>query len=293
MIKYCDKIVYVNKDSTYSGKVINYLKNKKIPYYSSSEHQLTTEFLDKHVNNNKTLFVVCGGDGTINHFTNAYMGLSSKKRELISLRVVPCGRANDLARNLGIILNLSSVLKLEGKQKKIDLIKINHFYFLTGGGLGLPVEIISDTNRFGNNSIGKILKSSLGDLIYVFFTLKKFLFGVTGITDSESNDFFAVYFMNQSFIGKRFVISSDSKNDDGLFEVVLVRKPKSFLHSIKTLRYGMSGNLDHLSIVRKVRCNQFYLKLSKKSFAMFDGELIGPENTFVIKIIQKSLNLIY
>jgi diacylglycerol kinase family enzyme len=211
-----EKIILVNLDSNNSKKVINYLNKTNQNYYSSNDVEVSRGIIKQKLNQGYKEFIICGGDGSINKFINEYQKLSLNKRKSINLGIIPCGRANDLARALNLPLNTEKAFDIiqNRKTRQIDIIKVNNSVFITGGGLGLPAEIIVDVNKLSKNSFTRIIKKLFGDSIYLWVTLKKFIFGYEGIED-EKNKLLAVYILNQSFIGKNFNLAPEAKNNDG------------------------------------------------------------------------------
>ena len=123
---------------------------------------------------------------------------------------------------------------------------------ITGRGLGLPSEIIEDVDNFSSGFVGNFLKSILGDQLYFIFTIKKFIFGYKGIEikSKKDNRLLAIYIMNQSFLGKKFDISPEAENDDGYFDVKIVKIPPSFLSNFITLSKSVKGELSDLSWIK-------------------------------------------
>src|SRR3989344_8598440 len=123
-------VFIVSKDSAHSKKVISLLEREKIKFYFRYNLQELEKFILTKARDGSKNFVICGGDGTINKFVNIVMKLPKKMREQIKIGIIPCGRANDLAKNLGISLDFEEALKLnsEKRYKKIDLVKVNEDY---------------------------------------------------------------------------------------------------------------------------------------------------------------------
>ena len=191
------QIILVNLKSNNARKVINYLESNNIRYFLIDQ-------VKKKIREGNTEFVICGGDGTINQFINLIMKLPVKQKNSITFGIIPCGRANDLARYMKIPLEIESAFKKikEKNTKKIDVIKVNDMYIVTGGGVGLPSETVQDLDNFSSGFFGKYLKKCLGDLSYLIFTLKKFIFGYLGVevmSKSTSDKLLAIYILNQPF----------------------------------------------------------------------------------------------
>lgn len=287
-----EKIILVNLDSNNSKKVINYLNKTNQNFYSSNDVEVSKGIIKQKLNQGYKEFIICGGDGSINKFINEYQKIHLNKRKGISLGIIPCGRANDLARALNIHFNIEKAFDtLQNKKtKQIDIIKVNNSCFITGGGLGLPAEIIVDVNSLSKNLFTRAIKKILGGSIYLWITLKKFIFGYTGIEDTR-NKLLAVYILNQSFIGRNFNIAPEAKNNDGYLDAKFVKIPSTLLSKFKTLSKGSKGEIDKLNWVSKEKVKKLNIILKEPSYFMGDGELFEKGREFKIKVIPKAINI--
>ena len=285
-------MILVNLESNNSREVITYLKENNLEYYLAESIERSKKLIQEKVVQGYRDFVICGGDGTINKFINEYQKLPLNKRKQITMGIIPCGGANDLALSLNIPFNIKKAFEVikKRKTKGLDLIKVNKSYFITGCGLGLPAEIIIDVNKLSKNIFTKALKKILGESIYLWITLKKFIFGYNGIQDTK-NKLLAIYILNQSFIGKNFNIAPEAKNNDGYFDVKIVKIPPTFLSKFKTLSKGSNGEIDQLNWVEKKKERNLILKLKESSYFMGDGELFEKGNLFNIKVIHNAINV--
>lgn len=287
--------IILNPEAYGFKKVKKHFDENNIKYYVSYEKDHLIEIVSKKINEGIERFVLCGGDGTINRFINSVMKLPDKNKTIF-IGIIPCGRANDLARYMNIPLEVENALKTLDKNevKTIDLIRVNNNYLVTGGGIGLPTEIVKDSNRFSYTYAGRLLKNILGNLLYPMITLKKFIFGYEGIefNSIERNKLLGIYVLNQPFIGKRFNLAPDAKNDDGIFEVKIIKIPPSFISNFITLSKGINGKLSELEWVKEKSSKNMSFSITKPSYFMGDGELLVKGNNFRIEIVPKSINLI-
>jgi diacylglycerol kinase (ATP) len=285
------QIIIVNPKSNNAKKVIRYLDSEKIAYYLS-------DMLKKKINEGFKEFVICGGDGTINRLVNLVMKLPEKERSSIKIGIVPCGRANDLARYLDIPLDVRAAFERldENNTKRIDLIKVNDNYVITGGGIGLPSETVEDVDNFSTSFLGKYLKKPLGDSIYFIFTMKKFIFGYKGVeimSKESSKKHLAIYVLNQPFIGKRFYLAPEAKNDDGQLHIKIVEIPPTFGNHFKTLTNGLKGDLDELKWVKGKKSRKIIINLNEPLSFMGDGELLKPNKKIQIEIVPKAITIFH
>jgi len=243
-------IIIDNSDPKKSRKLKKIIKayHPNIDLIRTNESKDMNNVLKSKLHKDLRLVISAGGDGTINHIINSIMKIDKDLIKNINFAVLPCGTTNDLANQLSMSKDIKTALKqiLKGKIKKIDLIKVNNNYFITGGGMGLPAQIVEDSNKFSLTFFGKLIKRNMKDFIYFISTLKKFLFGYKKLRLIESEELknielLAIYVLNQSFIGKRFNIAPEARNNDGYTDIKFVKIPPTFLSNFTTLSRGTKG----------------------------------------------------
>jgi diacylglycerol kinase family enzyme len=111
-------IILINTESTDSIKAISYCKKEKLNYYICKTKQEMSTIINTKLDEGIFNFYICGGDGTINSFVNVYMKLPKHKKKNIILGILPCGRANDLAKELSISSDINVTYK-QASQNRI------------------------------------------------------------------------------------------------------------------------------------------------------------------------------
>lgn len=201
------------------------------------------------------VFLVAGGDGTINEVVNGMM----KSEVRPSLAILPSGTANDIASILGVPRNLYLALRMYMKQKPVmmDVNQMNDRYFVYTAASGVLSKISYDVSR---RHVKKY-----GYLAYVFAAMKDFVqeynYPIHIEYDGKvlDTDCMMVLGLNSNRVGgMRLVNFSRSKLNDGLFELRVFtsrrrfrrfRLASSFIRGGKKLRedFHLVGN--HFSIV--------------------------------------------
>jgi diacylglycerol kinase (ATP) len=291
-------VFIVNVKSAQGTRVLNFLNQKDQKVVCCNTKTNMTDILDTYMKNGVSKFVVCGGDGTINSFVNSYMQMPTIKRSKILLGVLPCGKANDLLRILYTGASIEEVfnrLLTNNKEKKIDLVKVNQHYFITGGGIGLPSDVVKTTLSL-SSKYPKL--NGLRDLMYYLVVIKKVFFGYCGADNFNLNNkeykgkHMLIAIMNQEFIGKRFMLSPGAKNDDGLIDVCILPKLNS-LSDLKTVIAVTKGKHQHINDAILIKDKRIILNTEKKVSFMADGEIIDFDNHFDISIVPKAVTLFY
>lgn len=108
--------------------------------------------------------VIGGGDGTISSVVNLLA-----KRPDLSLGILPVGTGNEVARTLGIPLDLEGACRViaEGRVETVDLAEANGNYFLHTALIGYPARL--------NHSVPSWLKARFGKLAYTYALLGSIL----------------------------------------------------------------------------------------------------------------------
>lgn len=180
-----------------------------------SAHQLARKAVDR----GDTLVIAAGGDGTIEEVATGLIHSPA------TLGILPLGTMNNLARALGIPLDLpdAALLLAIGATRRVDVGRVVtpddriEGYFWETAGIGLsaiatPMGEDAEKGRWSN------LLSKLGDF---------FAFTSTGMTiqcDDEAllqSQTHLVTISNAPLFGNNMLVAPEAKIDDGLLDVVV------------------------------------------------------------------------
>lgn len=167
------------------------------------------------------LIIAAGGDGTLYEIIN---GLAPKKNRP-PLGILPVGTTNDFARATGIpkAWDYAVDLILSQHTRPIDVGKSNDRYFINIAGGGSLTELTYD--------VPSRLKTMIGQLAYYMKGLEKMThlrptelkFEAHGVGEFHE-EFMMFLICNSNSVGGFEKLAPDSKPDDGLLDVLLVRK---------------------------------------------------------------------
>ncbi len=223
------------------------------------------EFLKEHMpdDNEKTILVIAGGDGTLHRAINA---IPPENIEKYLFGIMPGGTANEFAKSLGLSLIFEEAASVIASKKSVFKGKLGilnkHNRFATGFLYGISCHVLRETPEQAKFYFGSYAYPLPG------------LFAITNYQDFirnfrvNSKKFTTAYLLinNASLISKNIPVNEIKGEDKNLFSFV-------YLHSCATFR-----DLTRLAIKNQIRNNVledpalFYdqkhsLKLS------FDGEL--------------------
>jgi YegS/Rv2252/BmrU family lipid kinase len=243
------------------------------------------------------IIVAVGGDGTVNEIINGTIGSN------IPIGIIPYGTANDLASYLGIPKDIEKACDLinNANVRSVDLIKVNNWFFITSGGIGLPCDVLAEIKNSKRQRIpGRRIFSFLGGKIYalalLMVLLKRKHYG-RQIKLRAKNHLYnievsSLVIGNQPYLGRSFKVLPGAINNDGAFDVCIIENSKNRIRFIITLIKTLTGNHIKNKDVTLFRTNNISIK-SDKSLEFFgDGELGLKDTSFNIQIIPGGAKII-
>ena len=289
----------INPNATLAKKAKTILNQRNIKYVINYSKKNLKNLLNEKIKEGYNNFIIAGGDGTINNFINAYMRFPLGIRTSIKVGFLPCGKTNDLSAAIKMPLDINKALDLllRGRYIERDIIRVNDCYFITGGALGLPMEVVQDVYEFSNSKFGKIISNSARSLVYYLFVVKKMILGYKGIKNltyknHKISKLMLAFISNQSFIGKRFILAPDAKNNDGIFEVCFIKKPKNIFFDFYVLHKVINEKHLRMKNITQISTKKIKITTDKKMGFMGDGELLCKSDTFEIQIVPRAVKVI-
>lgn len=169
--------------------------------------------------------VCCGGDGTLNEVVT---GLLAHPEAMPTLGYLPAGTTNDFSKTLKLPANLmrAAQIAVERSPCPCDLGEFNGRPFIYVAAFGVFSEVSYATPQNSKNVLGH-LAYVLGG-IKSLAQLKPCHMKVTHDGETLEGDF--IYGMVSDSVsvgGFRGLKEKDVKLDDGLFEVMLVKNPRT------------------------------------------------------------------
>jgi YegS/Rv2252/BmrU family lipid kinase len=187
--------------------------------------------LKKHIIEEKfTDVIVCGGDGSVSTITSFLLDVD------VNIGIVPTGSGNGLALAAGIPYSTERALKIifDGHASLVDGFKINDKFSCMMCGIGCDAQIAHD---FANRKI-RGLKTYLQLSAMQYFKAQSFNFTIKTKDLSTDVDAFFITISNSNQFGNNITIAPRASLNDGLFDIVIVRKmhklmlPFALLHQI-------------------------------------------------------------
>ncbi len=244
-----------------------------------------TEIVKKNYEG-KDLIVCCGGDGTLNETINGVMDVPSR----VPIGYIPTGSTNDLATTLGISTDIDKAtdLIMSGKLNSYDVGLLNNRYFSYVAAFGALTRASYATSQK--------LKNKIGHLAYILSgfaewkNIKPVHMKIEYDGGVIEDDFSFGAISNSTSVSGVFKFNKDDvRLNDGLFEILLVRKVKAITAPIvlgKVIRQKYDGE------------QILFLKTSKVKLTSpeevpwtLDGEYGGSHKMAMINVLSKAIEI--
>lgn len=172
--------------------------------------------------------VCCGGDGTLNETVSGLMGVHSTMRPVLGY--IPTGTTNDFSHNLSLPRGTEklALAACGGVPRAIDLGRAGESWFTYVAAFGLFTDVSYSTPQSVKNMLGHtayLIEGASRLASVQSYTMRvecgerviedEFIYGMVGNTVSVGG----LLNLPQALV----------KLDDGIFEVLLIRKPKNAL----------------------------------------------------------------
>jgi YegS/Rv2252/BmrU family lipid kinase len=207
-----------------------------------------------------------GGDGLVGALAGAI-------RDAGTLAVLPAGRGNDFARELGIPADIASACRViaTGDERRLDLAEVNGKAFVCIASTGFD----SDANRIANAAPPR-----LGRLVYVYGALRALAAWkpaqFTVDVDGERTELrgWSVAAANSAFYGGGMRLAPHARLDDGALDVILVGEC-SALRYARTLPTVFRGAHVRAPMVHELRGAELRVDADRPFTVYADGDPIG------------------
>ncbi len=226
--------------------------------------------------------IIAGGDGSVNEAVEGLMGMAAAPE----LAVVPLGTANDLALSGKVPEETEMAMEFAFTQDAvpIDVIQMNDSYILNAASLGQAAKVTQRTPAFLKGVVGKYAYS-LSSLISFFDTAAPVPF----VDNHEnSNEYIFGYICNGQKCGGGFEVAPDSKINDGLMDVLLIKKFD--MTNIANITFDLWQNNEN-EYIKRMQVKELYLESGRPLPISVDGE-IHSSNKVYLKSLYRALKVV-
>ena len=231
--------------------------------------------------------VVVGGDGTLHEV------VASRDVLPWPVALVPFGTANLVGRDCGVPLRGDVELRadavLSAHERRVDLLETDRSRALAVVGVGLDAEVVEAVARVRGLSSGGYARwvMPLARTLSAYEP-PRLLVSVDGGDEVEAG---AVILQNTLCYGGLFTLSPDASMDDGMMDVVAIRRGRRRDY-LRTLLRAYSGNVKSDRGVRILRGREATVRsAAAEALVQVDGDPAGTTPLHV-RVLPGALRLV-
>ena len=300
-----NKVLFVYNPKAGKGKVVKNINQIKTAFEKRG-YEITL-YQTKAPNDGKReimeragdydLIVCAGGDGTLSETVSAMMELEESKRKPVGF--IPTGSTNDTGKSFGLpkdILEAVNVAAL-GMDFPTDIGRMNdqHFTYVTSFGKLSAVSCFTPQDLKKKYGRAAYISEGVKALIHLESNNLKVQYeDEAGNLHSEEGDYYLGMVTNTFSVGGFSGITGNSVDlQDGLFEVILLRRPKNIVGFAKQVNNMLiSPNKDKSTVeVRKFKAKKITFSSEKEVQWVIDGEDGGKHTVVNIENFQKAVKI--
>lgn len=235
--------------------------------------------------------VCCGGDGTMNEVVSGLLQLPESDRPVLGY--LPMGSANDFARNLNLPKTIAEQARLAaaGEGHFVDIGNSSGHPFTYVSAFGLFTEVSYSTPQNMKNMLGHFayLLEGAGQLKNV----PSYHMTVTSDSGRQVEGEF-IYGMVGNTVSVGGVMSlpkSLVKLDDGEFEVLLVRKPRSLKDWQDIISFLTDLQIPRTGAVETFTAKEISFHCDQPVAWTVDGEFGGKRADTLVNVLPQSIQI--
>lgn len=237
---------------------------------------------------NYDMIVCSGGDGTLDEVVSGI----AKSAYRPKVGYIPAGSTNDFAHSLELANDMGIAAKtiVDGKPFACDIGTLNDWYFVYVAAFGAFTEVSYSTNQD--------MKNILGHMAYIIegaksiFDIKPYhmRFVIDDERELEGDFLYGMISNSESVGGVNNITGNDIELDDGLFEVVLVRKPESPL-DWQPIIAGLLQRKSDDKFIYYMKAKKIHFESDQDVSWTVDGEDGGIRNQGDILVHEKMIEI--
>ena len=218
-----------------------------------------------------SLVVCCGGDGTLDEVVTGIM----EQEKSVPIGYIPAGSTNDFGISLGLPKTMveAAQIAVEGKRFSCDIVAFNKGTFVYISAFGIFTDVSYETPQSSKNI--------LGHAAYVLEGLKKLsslrtyeLKAKYNGETAEGEFLFGMISNSTSVGGFKKITGKYVELNDGLFEVMLIRKPKNALELNQIIAALVMESMDASCIIY-AKTDKIKIESKEPVAWTLDGEFGG------------------
>jgi diacylglycerol kinase (ATP) len=234
---------------------------------------------------NVTDIVICGGDGTVSQICSYLID------EPVKVGIIPLGSGNGLALTAKISTNIDQALAIIF----IDSFFINSTFSCHLCGLGLDAKVAHDFASQPGRGLKNYILTTIGN----FFSSKTYTFTLNSKGLQYTVDAFFISVANSNQFGNNFTISPKASLQDGLLDIIVVKKMnklKLIFSVFRHIKMGSVSELDEKVLnkdgIQYFQTNKLTITNNQLAPLHIDGDPATTQNRFTIQVVPRAINLL-
>ncbi|MDQ6756005.1 MAG: YegS/Rv2252/BmrU family lipid kinase [Bacteroidota bacterium] len=246
--------------------------------------------MDKIKNENFTDVVICGGDGSVNQVASALLDVE------VNIGIIPIGSGNGLALAAKIPRDVDKALQIifSGTSSFIDGFFINDKFSCMLCGVGFDAQVAHDFTAQKSRGLKTYVQQSVKN----FINAQPYQFDITIKEKTFAAEAYFISVANGNQFGNNFTIAPKASLDDGLLDIVVVKKMSKARMIWAVLKQIRSGELQkevrnfHEKEVLYFQTDKLIIHNHHLAPLHIDGEPAETDKKFKIEILPKAFKLI-
>ncbi|MFT3932406.1 MAG: YegS/Rv2252/BmrU family lipid kinase [Chitinophagaceae bacterium] len=234
--------------------------------------------------------IICGGDGSVNTV------VQDVRETGVNFGIVPLGSGNGLALTANISTKPQKALEIvfTGKPSYVDGFLINQSFACMLCGLGFDAKVAHDFAKQKKRGLFTYAQQSLKN----FISAKPYSFDIDLDETSFSSEAYFISIANSNQFGNQFTIAPKARLNDGLLDIVVVRKmskaqlPLSLLDQIAGRNDVENPHSLKKSGIIYLQADKLVIKNKDAAPLHIDGEPKETSKQFSIRVIPNCFKLI-
>lgn len=232
--------------------------------------------------------VVCsGGDGTLDEVVNGMMQCEEK----LPIGYVPAGSTNDFANSLGIPHRMKKAAEVvvNGENFICDIGSFNQESFVYIAAFGIFTNVSYETKQDVKNILGHT--AYLIEGVKSLSSIKSYRMKVTYDDVCLEEDFLFGMITNSNSVGGfKGITGKNVELNDGLFEVMLIRKPTNPLELNNIVAALVDKNI-HSEAIHCFKTSHITIESDMPVAWTLDGEFGGEHQRAVVENRHQALEI--
>lgn len=237
----------------------------------------------------KDLLVCSGGDGTLNEVISGLI----KSEKNIPIGYIPSGSTNDFANSIKIPNKIMAATNkiLEGTPFPIDIGCFNkNKYFTYVAGFGSFTSVSYNTPQEFKNIFGHL--AYIINSVTALSEIKPYKVTYTIGNATRSDEYLLGLVLNTTSVGGVLKFNQeDVKLNDGLFEVLLIKVPKTIAEYNQIIEGLMTSNFI-FPVFDYMQIDNIKMELEENISWSLDGEEVKPGKIVEIENLNNRIQII-